>query len=91
MAQITLDNVTKSWGETRVLKPLNLQIENGEFVAILGAFRLRQVDDAVPAGGSFTRQAGGAISFDGHNVNGIDARDRNVGIVFQSYALYPPT
>lgn len=36
MASITLNNVTKNWGETRVLKPINLSIENGEFVAILG-------------------------------------------------------
>lgn len=36
MAKITLDNITKSWGETQVLKPMSLTIEDGELVAILG-------------------------------------------------------
>ena len=88
MAQITLDNVTKSWGETRVLKPLNLQIENGEFVAILGPSGCGKSTTLFLLAGLYA-PSGGAISFDGHNVNRIDARDRNVGIVFQSYALYP--
>ncbi|GGG19094.1 ABC transporter ATP-binding protein [Rhizobium wenxiniae] len=88
MAKITLDNVTKNWGETQVLKPMNLAIENGEFVAILGPSGCGKSTTLFLLAGLYAPSAG-EIAFDGHNVNRIDARDRNVGIVFQSYALYP--
>lgn len=88
MAKITLDNLTKSWGETQVLKPMNLTIENGEFVAILGPSGCGKSTTLFLLAGLYAPSSG-HIAFDGHNVNRIDARDRNVGIVFQSYALYP--
>ncbi|WP_313198300.1 ABC transporter ATP-binding protein [Rhizobium sp.] len=88
MAKITLDNVTKNWGDTQVLKPMNLAIENGEFVAILGPSGCGKSTTLFLLAGLYAPSAG-EIAFDGHNVNRIDARDRNVGIVFQSYALYP--
>ena len=88
MAKITLDNVTKRWGETLVLKPLNLTIEDGEFVAILGPSGCGKSTTLFLLAGLYA-PASGAITFDGHNVSKVDARDRNVGIVFQSYALYP--
>ncbi|MCD2173598.1 ABC transporter ATP-binding protein [Rhizobium sp. C4] len=88
MAKITLNNVTKSWGETHVLKPMNLTIENGEFVAILGPSGCGKSTTLFLLAGLYAPSAG-EITFDGHNVGRVDARDRNVGIVFQSYALYP--
>ncbi|KGL56753.1 ABC transporter ATP-binding protein [Pantoea ananatis] len=88
MASITLNNVTKNWGETQVLKPINLSIENGEFVAILGPSGCGKSTTLFLLAGLYAPSSG-EIAFDGHNVNRIDARDRNVGIVFQSYALYP--
>lgn len=88
MASITLNNVTKNWGETQVLKPMNLAIENGEFVAILGPSGCGKSTTLFLLAGLYAPSSG-EIAFDGHNVNRIDARGRNVGIVFQSYALYP--
>ncbi|MDO1583120.1 ABC transporter ATP-binding protein [Rhizobium oryzicola] len=88
MAQITLTNVSKSWGETRVLKPMNLTIEDGEFVAILGPSGCGKSTTLFLLAGLYAPSAG-EIAFDGHDVSRVDARDRNVGIVFQSYALYP--
>ncbi|MEB6533216.1 ABC transporter ATP-binding protein [Pantoea stewartii] len=88
MASITLNNVSKNWGETQVLKPMNLTIENGEFVAILGPSGCGKSTTLFLLAGLYAPTSG-EIAFDGHNVNRIDARDRNVGIVFQSYALYP--
>ncbi len=88
MATITLNNVTKNWGEIQVLKPMNLAIENGEFVAILGPSGCGKSTTLFLLAGLYAPSAG-EIAFDGHNANRIDARDRNVGIVFQSYALYP--
>lgn len=88
MAQINLKNVSKSWGETPVLKPMNLTIENGEFVAILGPSGCGKSTTLFLLAGLYAPSKG-SISFDGYDVNRVDARDRNVGIVFQSYALYP--
>ncbi|KXG87879.1 ABC transporter ATP-binding protein [Agrobacterium bohemicum] len=88
MAKITLDKLTKNWGETQVLKPMNLTIEDGEFVAILGPSGCGKSTTLFLLAGLYAPTAG-QIAFDGHNVNSVDARDRNVGIVFQSYALYP--
>ncbi|WP_425961574.1 ABC transporter ATP-binding protein [Rhizobium nepotum] len=88
MARITLNNVSKSWGETRVLQPMTLSIEDGEFVAVLGPSGCGKSTTLFLLAGLYA-PTGGEIAFDGHNVNRIDARDRNVGIVFQSYALYP--
>ncbi len=88
MAQITLNNVAKSWGETQVLKPMSLTIDNGEFVAVLGPSGCGKSTTLFLLAGLYAPSAG-EIAFDGHNVSRVDARDRNVGIVFQSYALYP--
>ncbi|MUZ75558.1 ATP-binding cassette domain-containing protein [Agrobacterium vitis] len=88
MAKITLDNITKSWGETQVLKPMSLTIEDGELVAILGPSGCGKSTTLFLLAGLYAPTSG-QIAFDGHNVNRVDARDRNVGIVFQSYALYP--
>ncbi|MUZ62211.1 ABC transporter ATP-binding protein [Agrobacterium vitis] len=88
MAKITLDNITKSWGETQVLKPMSLTIEDGELVAILGPSGCGKSTTLFLLAGLYAPTSG-QIGFDGHNVNRVDARDRNVGIVFQSYALYP--
>ena len=58
-------------------------------VALLGPVGLRQVDEPVHAGRDLPAVTGGDLLFDGDRVNEVEARDRNVGIVFQSYALYP--
>lgn len=88
MAKITLSDVTKSWGDTNVLAPMNLTIENGEFVAVLGPSGCGKSTTLFLLAGLYAPTTG-TIAFDGHDVNCVDARDRNVGIVFQSYALYP--
>ncbi|TQS73461.1 ABC transporter ATP-binding protein [Rhodobacteraceae bacterium] len=88
MARITLSDVTKSWGETQVLQPMSLEIEDGEFVAILGPSGCGKSTTLFLLAGLYAATSG-EIAFDGHTVNRVDARDRNVGVVFQSYALYP--
>ncbi|MCJ8140837.1 ABC transporter ATP-binding protein [Falsirhodobacter halotolerans] len=88
MARITLSNVTKSWGDTQVLHPLDLTIGHGEFVAVLGPSGCGKSTTLFLLAGLYAPTAG-TVAFDGHDVNRVDARDRNVGIVFQSYALYP--
>ncbi len=88
MARIELKGVTKAWGDVVAVEPTDLAIEDGEFVAILGPSGCGKSTTLFMLAGLYA-PTGGAIHFDGAVVNEVEARDRNVGIVFQSYALYP--
>ncbi len=88
MARIELQGVTKAWGEVVAVEPTDLVIDDGEFVAILGPSGCGKSTTLFMLAGLYA-PTGGAIRFDGAVVNEVEARDRNVGIVFQSYALYP--
>jgi inositol-phosphate transport system ATP-binding protein len=88
MAVIELHGVTKRWEAVTAVEPTDLRIENGEFVAILGPSGCGKSTTLFMLAGIYAPSAG-EICFDGALVNDVEARDRNVGIVFQSYALYP--
>jgi inositol-phosphate transport system ATP-binding protein len=88
MAVIELKGVTKRWGDVVAVEPTDLRIEDGEFVAILGPSGCGKSTTLFMLAGIYAPTAG-EIRFDGAVVNEVEARDRNVGIVFQSYALYP--
>ncbi|MCR4281782.1 MAG: ABC transporter ATP-binding protein [Bauldia sp.] len=88
MAVIELRGVTKRWGPVMAVEPTDLRIEDGEFVAILGPSGCGKSTTLFMLAGIYAPTAG-EIRFDGSLVNEVEARDRNVGIVFQSYALYP--
>ncbi|CAM3611347.1 sugar ABC transporter ATP-binding protein [Rouxiella silvae] len=88
MAEIILEGVSKSWGTTQVLQATDLRIDDGEFVAILGPSGCGKSTTLFLLAGLYAPTSG-RILFDGQEVNAVDARDRNVGVVFQSYALYP--
>jgi inositol-phosphate transport system ATP-binding protein len=88
MARIELKGVAKSWGEVTAVEPLDLVIGDGEFVAVLGPSGCGKSTTLCLLAGIYAPSAGD-ILFDGARVNEVEARDRNVGIVFQSYALYP--
>ncbi|UAB72319.1 sn-glycerol-3-phosphate ABC transporter ATP-binding protein UgpC [Vibrio sp. SCSIO 43132] len=88
MAVVTLSGVGKSFGNDEVLHQLNAEIQDGEFVAILGesgcgkSTLLRLI-----AGLEEISQ--GDVLIDGEVVNTFTPKERNVAMVFQSYALYP--
>ncbi|MCT7378639.1 ABC transporter ATP-binding protein [Chelativorans salis] len=88
MASIEFRNVIKRFGDVEVIPGLNLTIEHGEFVALLGPSGCGKSTSLFMLAGIYL-PSGGELLFDGHLVNEVEARDRNVGIVFQSYALYP--
>jgi inositol-phosphate transport system ATP-binding protein len=67
---------------------MDLVIEDGEFVALLGPSGCGKSTSLFMLAGIYL-PSDGELLFDGHIVNEVEARDRNVGIVFQSYALYP--
>jgi inositol-phosphate transport system ATP-binding protein len=88
MAVVELRGVTKMWGDVVAVEPTDLKIEDGEFVAILGPSGCGKSTTLFMLAGIYAPTAG-ELRFDGALVNEVEARDRNVGIVFQSYALYP--
>ena len=88
MASIEFDKIKKSFGDVAVIHGMDLRIEDGEFVALLGPSGCGKSTSLFMLAGIYV-PSDGALLFDGHRVNEVEARDRNVGIVFQSYALYP--
>ena len=88
MARIELDRVSKRWGEDFALEPTSLLIEDGEFVAVLGPSGCGKTTTLLLLAGIY-QPSSGEIRFHGARVNEVEAKDRNVEIVFQSYALYP--
>lgn len=88
MARVELKDLSKAWGPVVAVDGIDLGIENGEFVAILGPSGCGKSTTLFMLSGVYM-PTGGDILFDGARVNEVEARHRNVGIVFQSYALYP--
>ncbi|MCP4384453.1 MAG: ABC transporter ATP-binding protein [Hyphomicrobiales bacterium] len=88
MASIELDRLSKAWNKVIAVDGIDLSITDGEFLAILGPSGCGKSTTLFMLAGIYL-PTGGEIRFDGSQVNAVEARDRNVGIVFQSYALYP--
>lgn len=88
MTQVSLKNVTKSWGDKTAVRDVSLDINDGELVALLGPSGCGKSTNLMMLAGIYAPTEGD-ILFDGVRVNDAEPRDRNVGIVFQSYALYP--
>src|SRR5881398_3281938 len=88
MARIELKNVRKSWTGSTAVERIDLAIDDGAFIAVLGPSGCGKTTTLLMLAGIYS-PTGGDIAFDGARVNDVEARDRNVGIVFQSYALYP--
>ncbi|MWB77990.1 sn-glycerol-3-phosphate ABC transporter ATP-binding protein UgpC [Pseudooceanicola sp. 216_PA32_1] len=88
MAQVTLRDVRKSYGKTEVIPPLNLEIQSGELIALVGPSGSgKSTLLRVIAGlGDIN---GGTITVDGTDVTENDPGERDMAMVFQSYALYP--
>ena len=88
MARIELSGIRKEWGGVVAVEGMDLVIEDGEFVAVLGPSGCGKSTTLFMLAGIYAPSAG-TMRFDGARVNEVESRDRNVGIVFQSYALYP--
>lgn len=88
MAGLTLEEITKTFGETKVLKGVSLDIADGEFVSLVGPSGCgKSTLLRIIAG--LEAQCSGDIQIGGQSVAGLRAADRNLSMVFQSYALYP--
>jgi ABC-type sugar transport system ATPase subunit len=88
VATIDLDNLGKQFGSVRAVDRVNLAIADGEFVALLGPSGCGKTTTLLMLAGIY-KPTRGEIRFDGVAVNDLPPQDRNIGMVFQSYALYP--
>jgi sulfate/thiosulfate transport system ATP-binding protein len=85
--KVDIRNLSRSFGATRVLKDVSLDIHEGELCALLGPSGSGKTTLLrIIAGLDFPDQ--GAVLFDGEDVVNRSARDRKVGLVFQHYALF---
>ena len=88
MANISIRNVSKSYGALNVLRPFSLEIENGEFVVLVGpsgcgkSTMLKILAGLEPA-------SEGQIFIGENEVTDLAPGDRDIAMVFQNYALYP--
>jgi ABC-type sugar transport system ATPase subunit len=88
MATIGLHDLGKHFGTVRAVEDLNLEIADGEFVALLGPSGCGKTTTLLMLAGIY-KPTRGEIRFDGVTVNDLPPQERNIGMVFQSYALYP--
>lgn len=89
MARITARNLIKRYGAYQAVHGLDFDIADGEFVAILGPSGCGKSSTMRMIAGLETISEGD-ILFDGKRVNELRARDRNVAMSFENYALYAP-
>ena len=88
MASVQLRNVTKAWGDVVVSKDINLDIHEGEFVVFVGPSGCGKSTLLRMIAGLETITSGDLFIGD-TRMNEIPPAERGVGMVFQSYALYP--
>ncbi|SEV90261.1 carbohydrate ABC transporter ATP-binding protein, CUT1 family [Cognatiyoonia koreensis] len=88
MAEIQLKNVTKRWGSFVGVHDFNLTIADQEFLVLLGPSGCGKTTTMRMIAG-LEDASGGDILVDGKRINDLDPKDRDVAMVFQSYALYP--
>ncbi|MCL0081170.1 ABC transporter ATP-binding protein [Peptococcaceae bacterium] len=85
---IKFNNVSKAFNNQLAIDSLNLEIENGEFIALLGPSGCGKSTTLMMLAGLYKPTAG-EIYFGSVVVNDLEPKERNIGMVFQSYALYP--
>jgi putative spermidine/putrescine transport system ATP-binding protein len=88
MAYLDLAGVTKSFGSMDAVEDFNLQVERGEFVSFLGPSGCGKTTTLRMVAG-FEKPTTGTITLDGEDISRYPPNRRNVGMVFQSYALFP--
>ncbi|MBM7066117.1 ABC transporter ATP-binding protein [Actibacterium sp. 188UL27-1] len=88
MPQIVFDQVEKSYGSVRVLPPLDLSLNDGEFTVLVGPSGCGKSTTLRILAGLETL-SGGEIFFDGAPIGALEPKERDIAMVFQDYALYP--
>src|SRR4051812_43606411 len=88
MASVGFDHVTKQFGDVVAVDDLDLRVEDQEFLVLLGPSGCGK-STALRMVAGLEEPSDGAITIGEHRVDGVDPKDRDLAMVFQSYALYP--
>ncbi|HEX9012636.1 MAG TPA: ABC transporter ATP-binding protein [Anaerolineaceae bacterium] len=88
MAYLTLTNISKVFGQTAAVEDFNLEIQQGEFVSFLGPSGCGKTTTLRMVAG-FETPTTGAIQLNGQDLTSRPPNQRHIGMVFQSYALFP--
>ena len=88
MPEIVFERVEKSYGKVRVLPPLDLHLNDGEFTVLVGPSGCGKSTSLRLLAG-LEALSGGEIYFDGRPIGRLEPKERDIAMVFQDYALYP--
>jgi putative spermidine/putrescine transport system ATP-binding protein len=88
MAFLDIDSLRKTFGAQNVVEDFDLKVGRGEFVSFLGPSGCGKTTTLRMVAG-FEVPSSGTVRIDGRDVTGLRPNQRNVGMVFQSYALFP--
>ena len=88
MKTLKIEDLSKNFGTTEVLKKINLDIDEGNFLVLLGPSGCGKSTLLNIIAGLETINEG-KVYIDDYNVSKVEPKDRNIAMVFQSYALYP--
>tara|TARA_B100000482_G_scaffold142058_1_gene104751 strand:- start:228 stop:1322 length:1095 start_codon:yes stop_codon:yes gene_type:complete len=88
MKTLKIEDLSKNFGTTEVLKKINLEIDEGNFLVLLGPSGCGKSTLLNIIAGLETINKG-SVYIDDYNVSKVEPKDRNIAMVFQSYALYP--
>ena len=88
MASVSFQNVEKAFGSTKVIHGIGFDIQDGEFMVLVGPSGCGKSTLLRMLAG-LEEISGGTIAIDGRVVNDMESKDRDIAMVFQSYALYP--
>ena len=88
MAQLSISKARKSFANLTVLSDIDIDVKDGDFLVLLGPSGCGK-STLLGAIAGFEPLTGGDILIDGRSVAGLEPKDRDIAMVFQSYALYP--
>jgi multiple sugar transport system ATP-binding protein len=88
MASVSFQNIEKTFGTTKVIHGIGFDIRDGEFMVLVGPSGCGKSTLLRMLAG-LEEISGGTIAIDGKVVNNMESKDRDIAMVFQSYALYP--
>jgi multiple sugar transport system ATP-binding protein len=88
MASVSFQNVEKNFGSTKVIHGIGFDIHDGEFMVLVGPSGCGKSTLLRMLAG-LEEISSGSIAIDGKVVNDMESKDRDIAMVFQSYALYP--
>ena len=88
MTKVTINGLTKRFGATTAVDDLSIEIGEGELVSLLGPSGCGKTTTLRSIAG-FVEPDSGRILFDGLDVTAFPPERRNIGMVFQNYALFP--